>query len=177
MKKHFLHILLLLSLFCFVGCGGKKKPDDLPPLYPVKITVMQDGKPLERATVRLVADGSNTRFTTGSVTDKNGVAIIKTDGQWPGAPEGKYKVLVQKIVTPEADPSEDSLSYEEQQVKAAERNKQTKSVVDSKFMNLKTTTLAIEVTTSGATETFDVGAAVNDPLDSVSSSSSSSGHR
>ena len=174
MKKYYFSYLLLLSLFCFYGCDGKKKPADLPTLYPVKITVIQDGKPLEGATVNLVADGANVRFTTGSITDKNGVATIKTDRQWPGAPAGKYKVCIKKVVAPEADPSEASLTHEEQQAKAAERGKQTKSLVNAKYLRANTTEFSINITESVVTETFDVGAAVDDLWDKVTGGSSNS---
>ena len=171
MKKYTIYSLLLLSLFCFSGCGGKKKPADLPPLYPVKLTVVQDGNPLEGATVSLIADGTNVRFTTAGVTDANGVATIKTDIDWPGAPVGKFKVCISKVVTPPEEPSDASLSYEERRAKAGARLAQTKSVVDSRFLRPRTTTLGIEVTESGVTETFDVGAAVDDLWDKVSGGS------
>ena len=169
--KKYLFSFLLLSLFCFSGCGGKKKPSDLPPLYPVKITVLQDGNPLDDATVNLIADGTNVRFTTAAVTDKNGVATIKTDFDWPGAPAGKYKVCVSKIVRPPEDSADASLSYEERRSQAGARDAQTKSLVNSKYLRPTSTDLSIEVTTNGATETFDVGAAVEELWDQVSRSS------
>ena len=173
MKKSIICFLLILSLFCFSGCGGKKKPSDLPPLYPVKITVVQDGNPLEGATVNFIADGANVRFTTAGITDKNGVATIKTDIDWPGVPVGKYKVCISKVVMPPEEPTDASLSYEERRAKAGARSAQTKSLVDSRFLRPRTTTLAIDVTESGATETFDVGAAVDELWERVTGGSSS----
>ena len=176
MKKYLIPLLLLLSLFCFSGCGGKKKPSDLPPLYPVKITVIQDGNPLEGATVNLVADGQNVRFTTAGITDKNGVATIKTDIDWAGVPAGKYKVCISKVVSPPSTPIDTSLSFEEQRNQAmanqATRSAGTKSVVNSKFRRANTTDFTIEVAEPGTTETFDVGAAVDELWDNVTRSSS-----
>jgi len=174
MKNYLFVSMLCLSLVCFSGCGGKQKPTDLPPLFPVKITVIQDGKPLEKAVVSLSADGTKVRFTIGGITDQNGVATLKTDGEWPGAPAGKYKICINKTVVPEPDPGEDALSREEQNAKAAERNKLTKSVVNSKFSRPNSTTFSIEVTDSRVTETCDVGAAVDDFLNRISGGSSSS---
>jgi len=171
MKKYSIHYLLLLSLLCFSGCGGRKKPSDLPPLYPVKITVIQDGNPLEEATVSLITEG--VRFTTAGITDKNGVATIKTDIDWSGAPAGTYKVCISKVVMPPEAPTDASLSYEERRAQAGVRSGQTKSLVNSRFLRPHTTPLSIEVTTSGATETFDVGAAVDDLWEQVTGGSSS----
>ena len=173
MKKNIISYLIILSLFSFSGCGGKKKPSDLPPLYPVMITVVQDGNPLEGATVSLIADGANVRFTTAGVTDKNGVATIKTDIDWPGAPAGKFKVCISKVVTPPDDPVDASLSYEEGRAKAKANLAQTKSMVNSKFLRPRTTPFAIEVTERGVTETLDVGAVVDDLWDNVTGGSTS----
>jgi len=175
MKNYFLSASLLLVLLCFSGCGGEQKPADLPPLHPVVVTVIQDGMPLEGATVLLMPEGTSTRFSSGGVTDKNGVATIKTDAKYPGAPEGRYKVTIKKTVEPSTAPVDNSLSYEEQQAKAADISKQTKSVVDSKFLKFGSTPFSIAVTSSGVTETLDVGAAVDDLWDKVLGGSSSSG--
>ena len=184
MKKNITHIgmtflgIAVVLLVASSGCNGKKKPADLPALYPCQITVMQDGKPLEGALVRLHSDKS-LRFTTSGVTDNQGVANIKTDVSWPGAPEGKYKVCVQKVVTSSAqdlpkevpNPTTDRAGYAEYRKKAAEIGKAT-SYVDKKFLRPNSTPVTAEVTTSGCTQTVDVGAAVNEPWDSLTKSSS-----
>ena len=165
-------VLVVVLLVTSIACNKKKKPVDLPPLYIVKLTVIQDGNPLEGATVSLIADGVNVRFTTAGVTDKNGVASIKTDAEWPGVPAGKYKICIKKLVLPPEDPADASLSFEERKAKAGARSDQTKSVVDSKFLRPRTTPLSIEVTEQGVTETMDVGAVVDELWNNVLSSSS-----
>jgi len=165
-------VLVVVLLVTSSACNKKQKPADLPPLHPVKLTVIQDGNPMEGATVSLIADGTNVRFTTAGVTGKDGVATIKTDAEWPGAPAGKYKVCIKKLVMPPEDPADASLSFEERKAKAGARSDQTKSVVDSKFLRPRTTPLSIEVTENGVTETLDVGAAVDELWNSVLSSSS-----
>ena len=176
MKKYIIPSLLIVSLLCLFGCGGKKKPSDLPALHPVKLTVIQDGQPLEGATVNLVAEGRDVRFTTAGITDKNGVATIKTDIDWAGAPEGKFKVCISKVVAPSTTPVDTSLSFDEQRKQAMEnqaaRSAGTKSVVNSKFRKPNTTDFSIEVTEAGITETFDVGEAVDELWDKVSGGSS-----
>lgn len=174
MKRYLFPAFLLLALLSFSGCSNEQKPADLPTLHPVELTVIQDGKPLEGATVLLMPTGTSTRFSSSAVTDKSGVAAIKTDAKYPGAPEGKYKVCISKVVAPSAAHVDNSLSYEEQQSKIAESAKQTKSVVDSKFLKFGTTTFSIDVTSTGVKETLDVGAAVDDLWDKVTGSSSNS---
>ena len=167
----------ILVLVATSACNQKKKPADMPQLFPCEITVVQDGKPLEGATVNLTADGTSLRFTVAAKTDKNGVAKIKTDIDWPGAPAGKYKVCISKVVAPEVDnttpiPS-DPVEYAAYQKKLAESSAQTKSLVDSKYLRPHTTPESIEVTASGYKATIDVGPAVDQLWNNVSGSSSS----
>ncbi len=62
MRRLALLCLLLLSAPLMTGCTGQQKPKDLPELYPVKITVIQDGKPLADASVSLNAPSNASRF-------------------------------------------------------------------------------------------------------------------
>ena len=167
---------IFLALLIFCGCGGKKKPADLPLLHPCKITVIQDGKPLEGATVSLTAQGTPLRFTTAAITDKQGVAVIKTDIDWPGAPEGKYKVCIKKVVAPKTDSTEnapsDPAQYAEYQKKLAESSDLTMSYVDSKYLRPRTSPVEIEVKPGGFEDTVDVGPAVEQKWNDVTKSSS-----
>ena len=169
-----LSLVVLTLLVTSIGCG-KQKPSDLPPLFPCKITVMQGGQPLPGASVTLFADGHQVRFTLGAVTDKNGVATIKTNIDWEGAPEGKYKVCIKKIVVPSSSGSNDDPSgqvgTEEYNKKLAEASAQVKSLVDSKFLRPRNTPASITVTSSGIDETVDVGAAVDEFWNDVSRTS------
>lgn len=178
--NHWKHAILfsgiaVLSLLTLVGCE-KKKPSDMPALYPCKLTITQEGKPLEGATVSLIAQGKSLRFTTAAITDKQGVAVIKTDIDWTGVPEGKYKVCVKKVSAPDSGVSDeipsDPVAFAEYQKKLAEASAQTMSYVDSKYLRPRTTPLEIEVTTSGFEDTVDVGPAVSQKWDDVTKSSS-----
>ena len=133
-------------------------------MYPVKVTVIQDGNPLEGAAVTLIADGQGTRFSTGGITDKNGVATIKTDAEWPGAPAGKYKVCISKVVSPPPQRVEPSMTYEDIKKMEKERAAQMKSTVPPQFSKASTTPLSLEVTSGEVTETFDIGIAVEDQM-------------
>lgn len=167
-----------VALAAVVGCGGPKKPADLPDLYPVKITVIQDGKPLEGASVMLNDPELKVRFTMGGKTNAQGVAEIKTDAQFPGAPVGKFKVTVAKEDVPELPPElqgaqpTDPAERAEFDRKLAEHSASICDTVDLKFKRMNTTPEEVEVTTSGAEKTVDVGERVDVPFSESRGSSS-----
>ncbi len=164
MRKIALLLLLGIAVQGVFGCGGPKKPSDLPELYPCKIKVIQDGQPLEGASVQLNDPASTSRFVVGGVTNAEGVAELKTDGKFKGAPAGKYKVLISKIFVPEIPnevPPEDPEAKKEYDKKINELNAQQADTIDVKFKRPTQTPAEIEVTSSGAEAEFDVGAKVN----------------
>jgi hypothetical protein len=137
------------------GCGkDHNRPDDLPKLYPVSITVTQDGKPLEEATVTLYAK-TPTKYGTGSAkTNASGVAVIRTYG-YNGVPVGQYTVTVEKRgvegakeVTME-DGATDFVGGKIFQY------------VEAQYANESSTPFSIDVTEKGATDTFEVGKPVH----------------
>jgi len=100
-----------LPLVAFVlvlpGCSGESKPDGFPKLYPVALTFVQEGEPLEGAAVILVPQ-SDSKWASGGFTDAKGIAVLKTHGKFAGVPAGAYKVRVQKQETGEVPTSIDS---------------------------------------------------------------------
>ena len=100
-----------LPLVAFVlvlpGCGGEPKPDGFPKLHPVSLTFVQDGEPLEGASVILVPQ-SDSKWASGGITDAKGIAVLKTHGKFVGVPAGAYKVRIQKQETGEVPTSTDS---------------------------------------------------------------------
>ena len=162
-KVALLSLLAIVTLGVF-GCGGPKKPSDLPELYPCKIKVIQDGQPLEGASVQLNDPEKTSRFVVGGVTDDKGVAEVKTDGKFKGAPAGKYKVLISKVFVPEIPdevPPEDPEARKEYDKKINELNAQQADTIDVKFKRPTQTPAEIEVTSGGVEAEFDVGATVN----------------
>lgn len=114
-------LFLTLTLSVFSGCGGQKLPDGFPKVYQVTVNVVQDGKPLEGANVLFYAeDEANSRWGIGGCTDATGNAIMAVNGKYKGAPAGKYKVTVTKIVTesnqdkipPQPDAMKDPVAFE-----------------------------------------------------------------
>ncbi|MCL2118549.1 MAG: Ig-like domain-containing protein [Planctomycetaceae bacterium] len=107
-KKFFYPLTIILALLVCYGCSKENRPDDLPQLYPVTLTITMDGQPLENALVNFFAeDKAISKWTVGSITDSHGKAIIVTHGQFRGAPAGKFKVCVRKTEMPDVPTSQD----------------------------------------------------------------------
>ncbi|GHT09827.1 hypothetical protein FACS1894170_01030 [Planctomycetales bacterium] len=62
----------------------------MPKLYPATLTVLQDGKPLENASVVLINTDATSTWSAGGQTDAKGVVMLQTMGQFKGIPEGTY---------------------------------------------------------------------------------------
>ena len=159
-----LSIVLLLVVFFLSGCGGQARPDGLPKLYPVSITVIQEEAPLEGAMVQLVAKDEDSvllRWGPTGVTDASGVAVLRTDGKYDGAPLGTFKVVVSKnerephpnpewVSLPYGDPN--ALRYDE-----LERRRKTISYIEAQYSSIADTPLTVEITADTKTYSVDVG--------------------
>jgi len=150
-SSYFVFLLMAVAV-CSFGCKrGPQKPPGMPTLYPTEITVNSDSGPIDDATVSLYpADGSRSQWTSGAKTNAQGVARIKTHGQFDGVPEGKYKVVVVKTIAegdappPMGIDTESQRAYDEY-MRSGNKQKFFK-VIDSKFDSARTTTLEVEVT-------------------------------
>ncbi|MBR0225700.1 MAG: carboxypeptidase regulatory-like domain-containing protein [Thermoguttaceae bacterium] len=140
MKFNFLSVAAILCL-CAIVCGcskGPKKPSDLPKLYPATVTVTyDDGSPVEGATVALLSQttGGRTWNLTG-VTDATGKLVLRTDGNWDGAPAGSYNAIVTKEIGVSDAPTEKG---------GSETLKSITRYVDEKYNNPKTSGLTVEI--------------------------------
>ncbi|MGI5832264.1 MAG: carboxypeptidase-like regulatory domain-containing protein [Thermoguttaceae bacterium] len=75
------------------------RPKGCPKLYPCTIRIVQDGSPLEGATVALFSDDPEiAKWPINSRTDANGEVKLMTQ-TFPGAPLGTYKVTISKQET------------------------------------------------------------------------------
>ncbi len=88
---------LFALLFFSIGCS-EPRPDGMPPLYPVTLEFKQEGTPVSEASIRLIPQ-STSQWAVGGSTDSNGKVQLKTHGKYTGAPEGKYKICVNKFVS------------------------------------------------------------------------------
>ena len=160
MKK----IALFLGLLGLAGCGPKVPPD-LPKCYPCQISVIQAGAPLVDAAVTLQSPEVGQRWFPMGTTDQTGTAVMFTNGRYPGAPAGVYKVLVFKGTSEPSrfgpSPPEDSPAYQTWLERTSHENLAEYIVVELQYNDAKQTPHEIEVKSKGKNEmTIDVGQAV-----------------
>lgn len=149
--------LLLLSVA--VGCQQSVEPPaDLPPLFPLEVTVLQEGKPVPGAFVRLIPSDAGMPWSCGATTDEDGVASIKTIGEFDGAPAGDYKVLISKLEMP-ATTGTDLSNLD---APAKTQGSESFNLIDPKFSRPNTTPLEVKVAEGSEEASFDVGAAVRE---------------
>jgi hypothetical protein len=171
-KKTFGFIVVIPFLF-LGGCGGVKLPDGMPKPYPVTITVIQEGKALEKVSVLLVSDDVTLgQWTAGGESDASGNAIIQTLGKYSGVVPGKYKVVLRKREVHARhqnipDPKVDRDGYEKAIRQYPIQPKDTWDLIDPQYSDQATTPAMIEVQKKRNNMTIEVGAAVkikyNDP--------------
>lgn len=150
-------ITIFFAPLLFAGCSGEEQPIGMPSLHSVRLTVVQDGTPLQGASVQLMPDDASNTWASGGATDTLGVVKIMTMGKYEGAPAGKYKVTVDKITS---DGPAEAVNDP-----AGSPPATLFRVVDAKFSSAKTTTAELSVTEGGLTEeTIDVGPAVKKEL-------------
>lgn len=147
-----------------IGCGGEKRPDDMPALRPVKILVTQEGKPLRDAVVMIIPEEKGSKWLASGVTDECGGVTPRTLARYPGVPEGKYMVTVSKkyIVPGEFEGPLPNIAEQKrlQTLRGMNIKHDVYCLVESQYADTITTPLTLEVDRGGANETFDVGKAV-----------------
>ena len=151
-KENFMKSKIAAVLLCFVavsivGCSGERRPDGFPPLYSASVRIVQDGTPLEGATVFLFpTDGTSPKWGTMGFTDSNGKAVLATHGKFSGAPEGEYLVIVEKKENVTSPHRGDGTAVE------------SFLLVEQQYGNKETTPLKIQIQKRGQNhEEFDVG--------------------
>ncbi len=163
----FLRAALILGVAALTaGCLGQKTPPDMPKLQPTKITITQEGAPCVGASVQLLKkDDLTYKWLPGGVTDAMGVCVVKTQGQYNGAPEGDFTVVVRKTVRNESETRKntpeptDPAEAKEWIKKVAEEEKEF-DYVDLKYKKVDTSDLTITITSGKNEATFEVGPAV-----------------
>jgi hypothetical protein len=153
-----------------IGCqSNDEKPADLPRLIPCKITITQEGLPLEGASVTLSLVGGIQQWYLSGLTDSSGNIDFYTNGRYRGVPAGKYKIVVAKLDTepskfPHA-PSEDDPQYSKWLEQSQQEVRANFQLIEPIFTKAETTTLEIEVTNNKETiGTFDVGKKVRNKI-------------
>ncbi|MDR2115761.1 MAG: carboxypeptidase-like regulatory domain-containing protein [Planctomycetaceae bacterium] len=146
--------LLLISMS---GCGSKSsRPTDLPPLEPCKITVFQEGKPLEGAIVTLISKDTSAKYARSSgATNTSGIAELKTYG-YSGVPKGSYKITVTKSAMEGGKEITDASGV------TSTRGGKDYSYVEKKYTDVLSTPLEIEIGNKENLQTVEIGKSVHD---------------
>lgn len=156
----FLLLIALCTVVFASGCG-KKKPPGFPKIYSTTITITQEGVPLEGARVRLYKpDAADFPWSINGTTDATGKAVISTEIEYPGAPEGKFKVCVQKSEIDEVPSVSTDASAEEiaaVQKKIKETKPKEKHFVEEIYWSKSTTPLEVDIVPSKNELNLDVG--------------------
>jgi len=150
----FFPLCVALTLL-FSGCDTRPKPDGLPPLLPLTLTLTQDGTPLSGASVTLFADDG--AWTIGGTTNASGNVSPMTHGKYPGVPAGQYKVCVFKVESVAPPARTDSESAGPPPVEY--------DLVDVKLKSPLTTPLTLEVGSGKKSVTLDVGEPIRQLID------------
>jgi hypothetical protein len=140
-----------------VGCSSSDKPADLPKLYSCVVMVTQDGSPLPEATVEFIpVNSDNAKYRAASVTGNDGKVSMKTYG-FTGAPVGKYKIIISKIINDDLEYAENPSTGQKEIV-----NFKKYQTVELKYSSEKTTPHEIEITGNNKNNqyVFDVGKAI-----------------
>ena len=98
-----LYVCGLGSLAAVLGCGTAEVPG--PVLVPVKGVVLMEGQPLADAAVSFVPIQATVGQGGMGFTNEAGeFELTSPVNSQPGCPEGEYKVLIQKMLTPSGAP-------------------------------------------------------------------------
>ncbi len=134
------------------ACRWQQYPEDLPKLYPLELTFLQEGKPLSEATVTLLPEPPAGKWVAGGMTDASGKIHLKTQGAYPGVVLGNHRIVVSKV---ELDMSS---------VKMTEYGPSSRPdsyhLVDPSYSDPGTTSLSIQVEKNTKSAKFDLGGAV-----------------
>jgi len=163
-------LILVVFTFSFLGCAKEKRPADLPDLFPVSVTVEQEGKPVPGAVVTLNHTDGDAKWSASCETGSDGIAKnFFTNGKYKGVAEGKFKVCVRKLEREAVEkvdlPPEPTDQYERflwrQKYEESQKRPESYDLIDAKYFDPRLTTLEIEVTAGGKNEfTVDAGTPV-----------------
>ena len=159
--RHTLPLSLLLTILAVIGCGGQKLPSGMAPLVKVSITVTQDGKSLGGATVTLFNMDGTVDYAPSGRTDSSGIATMYTQGNFLGAPLGKYKVCITKTEGESNIPKTEAPTGSPEYMQALRENKSSggpKTIIytEEQYGDPRQTPHEIDVT-GKCSATFDVG--------------------
>jgi hypothetical protein len=159
-KRLFFSVCFTVTCLLFSGVSGcgsnSSRPTDLPPLESCKITVCQEGKPLEGAIVTLISKDTSAKYARSSgMTDVSGTAELKTYG-YSGVPKGNYKIIVAKCVSEGGKEITDASGI------TSTHGGKDYSYVEKKYTDMLSTPLEIEIDSKENLQSVEIGKAVHD---------------
>jgi hypothetical protein len=152
---------LLAVSICLCGCsGGGGTPDDLPDLYPVTVTVTQQGQPIGEATVVFAPASGN--WGASGITDAAGTCQLRTLAEYDGVAQGQYRVSIKKMKQadiPELQGLQDeALDAKLAELKAKGVDTSPQLLTPAKYATPGDSGLEADVPAGGTTFTFDLEA-------------------
>ena len=147
-----------------LGCGGKPKPDGMPELIPTTVVVTQNGAPLGDAALTLTSADGSCKWAVGGRSDAQGRAVLYTQGDYKGAPEGTFKVGVSKFdikvkegaVDDEGNPFKPSPEQLKNPALLDARFVETTSLIPSDCANAQTSPLELTISKGAKEVKLDV---------------------
>ena len=130
------------------GCGGEpRKPDHIPDLTPLTITVTHNAQPVQDASV-LLAPTTTGQFSAAGTTDQAGRAVMKTDAVYHGVVPGEYRASVTKVTKPDVDVAEtpeDPAEYEKWVKTLEAEADQPRHLIPERYASFGSSELTVEV--------------------------------
>lgn len=167
-QHHFVSFVLIMFLLFVgnIGCKKSNKPADLPPLYRCQLTFTQEGTPLENAGVILKSTDPSFKWAVGGITNAQGVVDVVTHGQFFGAPEGTYKVVVSKTeAIPDGTPKELPPDVDPASIMTPSSGMVSIfTFVEKEYTDAETTPLTIEIKKGKNAETYECGKSIRELL-------------
>lgn len=157
------HLILLCPILCLFGCG-ERLPKDFPKVVPCVITVRHEGKPIDETRIILAKPADGEIAATG-MTNPQGTAEIRTIHNGyvgPGAPPGKYRVVlikVRKIADTKTQDERDAMTPKERTVYEAYQEELLRKlpyIVPRSFEKFQTTPVELNVAEPSTSLTIDV---------------------
>jgi hypothetical protein len=139
--------LFVCAFFAFclafpVGCTSSG-----PPLHPVEGKATLDGKPMSGGTVSLFVEGQQGNVSPSGEIRSDGTYTISTNGK-PGAPLGKYKVVLAPALPTGGDPA--------QMKQPGAFKPMTIQSLPPKYLDQRSTPLVIEVVANPSPGAYDL---------------------
>jgi hypothetical protein len=146
MKNLIPFFVVLFSVVLIAGCG-QSRPPGFPKLYDCALTFQfEDGSPVDGAMVSLSPEtAALAQWSIAGGTASSGTVKFYTNGDFAGAPAGKFKVLIRKTEVFESGRSADGYPFND-----------VRPLLNEKYDNLDSTPFSLEIPDKAVQETFTV---------------------